>query len=238
MQHLFPASCHSIPRAPLFLLLFGDLVHRCRIKNPLAGAAGAIKDPTASSSVPGFRAELVLMGRMNLSGLPSEFSSSPELLSFGIVMNLGAGASSLLWNSLSLVWFCIFFCLCHWFKSFSLCTIGLLSLSPSSFSSDGLRISRLCYPRPLHAQCVARSCGRHLSEILSYTPCQGTMGVGRKNLKRESHGAGGFSLQENQSIMQVVSLRGSNIIEVHSHPGLSHLWLLNRWISVKSIFSS
>ncbi|XP_078428714.1 uncharacterized protein LOC144700968 [Wolffia australiana] len=49
------------------------------------------------------------------------------------------------------------------------------------------------------------------------------MGVGRKNAKRASHKEGEFSLEDNQSIMQVVSLRGSNIIEVIDAEGVTSL---------------
>ncbi|CAA6663760.1 unnamed protein product [Spirodela intermedia] len=61
------------------------------------------------------------------------------------------------------------------------------------------------------------------------------MGLGRKNLKRESHGAGGFSLQENQSIMQVVSLRGSNIIEVMDAEGVKSLALFPAQVPEKLV---
>ncbi|GAB2210607.1 hypothetical protein Droror1_Dr00015876 [Drosera rotundifolia] len=40
------------------------------------------------------------------------------------------------------------------------------------------------------------------------------MGGGRKNLKRAAEGEESIALQEGQSIMQVVELRGSNVIEV------------------------
>lgn len=56
---------------------------------------------------------------------------------------------------------------------------------------------------------------------------------GRKNLKRAA-GEDNFTLQQGQSIMQVVSLRGSNLIEVLLYaemnaytvsPTISHFWV-------------
>lgn len=40
---------------------------------------------------------------------------------------------------------------------------------------------------------------------------------GRKNLKRASEGNNTYTLLPGQSIMQVVSLRGSNLIEVQMY---------------------
>ncbi|XP_010931384.1 uncharacterized protein [Elaeis guineensis] len=51
-----------------------------------------------------------------------------------------------------------------------------------------------------------------------------TMRSGRKNLRRATEEEG-LSLQEGQSIMQVVSLRGSNVIEVMDAKGVKYLAL-------------
>ncbi|MQL73016.1 hypothetical protein Taro_005371 [Colocasia esculenta] len=73
-----------------------------------------------------------------------------------------------------------------------------------------------------------------LSEVPKYkqiTPSllperlRGTMKAGRKNLKRASHGEEGFALQDGQSVLQVISLRGSNIIEVVDAKGVRSLAL-------------
>ncbi|KAJ0984429.1 hypothetical protein J5N97_002785 [Dioscorea zingiberensis] len=65
------------------------------------------------------------------------------------------------------------------------------------------------------------------------------MKAGRKNLKKAVE-EGGLSLQQDQSIMQVVSLRGSNLIEVMDAKGVKSLALFpakfqkSFWIKIGS----